>query len=171
MYRIIGADGKQYGPITGEQVRQWISEGRANAQTQVFVEGQTEWTTLGQIPEFAAALSAGPPVTPTLTPLPAAGQPKTNPLALIGFILGILSLFGSCCCCYGLPFSIPGVIVSGIALAQLKKDANQQPGKGLAIAGLALSLLGIAIGITVFALGLAANGSDWLRKIQDKYGS
>src|SRR5262245_62716546 len=99
MYRIIGADGKQYGPITGEQVSQWISEGRANAQTQVFVEGQTEWTTLGQIPEFAASLSAGPPITPTptLTPLPTAGQPKTNPLALIGFILGILSIFGSCC--------------------------------------------------------------------------
>ena len=28
MYKIIGQDGKEYGPITAEQLRQWISENR-----------------------------------------------------------------------------------------------------------------------------------------------
>jgi len=27
MYKIIGADGKQYGPISIEQMRQWIADG------------------------------------------------------------------------------------------------------------------------------------------------
>jgi hypothetical protein len=39
MYKIIGADGKEYGPITADQLRAWIVEGRANAQTKVLMEG------------------------------------------------------------------------------------------------------------------------------------
>ena len=35
MYKIIGADLKEYGPVSVEQLRQWISEGRVNAQTKV----------------------------------------------------------------------------------------------------------------------------------------
>ena len=53
MYKILGGDGKEYGPISAATLRQWISEGRANAQTQVQAEGSTAWVALGQIPEFA----------------------------------------------------------------------------------------------------------------------
>ena len=28
MYKIIGADGKEYGPISAEQLRQWLNEDR-----------------------------------------------------------------------------------------------------------------------------------------------
>lgn len=60
MYKIIGADGHEYGPVTAEQLHQWIREGRANAQTKAQVEGSTEWKTLAELPEFASALvSAG----------------------------------------------------------------------------------------------------------------
>src|SRR5438132_10632853 len=61
MYKIIGADGKEYGPISAEQLRQWIVEGRANAQTRVLLEGTADWKTLAEIPEFAANLSAPAP--------------------------------------------------------------------------------------------------------------
>jgi len=77
MYRIIGADGKEYGPITADQVRQWINEGRANAQTRVLVEGTTEWKTLGELPEFG-----GPP--PSIAPPgPVPGMP---PMAIPGVV-------------------------------------------------------------------------------------
>jgi hypothetical protein len=33
MYRIIGADQKEYGPVTQDQICQWIAEGRANAHS------------------------------------------------------------------------------------------------------------------------------------------
>lgn len=61
MYRIIGADGKEYGPINADQLRQWMAEGRANAQTKVLLEGTTEWKTLGELPEFFPAPPAGAP--------------------------------------------------------------------------------------------------------------
>jgi hypothetical protein len=57
VYRIIGADGKEYGPVTAEQLQQWIREGRANVQTKARVEDTTEWKTLGEFAEFAAAFS------------------------------------------------------------------------------------------------------------------
>lgn len=67
MYKIIGADGKEYGPITAEQVRQWITEGRANGNTQAQLEGATDWQPLSAFPDFApvfaggqAAVAAGP---------------------------------------------------------------------------------------------------------------
>ena len=53
MYKITGGDGREYGPISIEQLRQWIAEGRANAQTQVLPEGATTWQPLGSLPEFA----------------------------------------------------------------------------------------------------------------------
>jgi uncharacterized membrane protein len=59
MYKIIGGDGKEYGPISAEQVRQWIAEGRANAQTPVQAAGSTEWKPLSSFPEFADALRSG----------------------------------------------------------------------------------------------------------------
>src|ERR1044072_3692783 len=55
MYRIIGADGNQYGPISADQLRQWIAEGRANAQTKVLAEGTTEWKTLSEFPQLVGA--------------------------------------------------------------------------------------------------------------------
>jgi len=70
MYKIIGADQKEYGPVTAEQLRQWIAEGRVHAQTQVQAEGGAEWKPLSAFPEFAAALSAKaapPPQPPSLS--------------------------------------------------------------------------------------------------------
>lgn len=61
MFTIIGADGKEYGPVTAEKLREWIASGRANAQTQCRREGETAWSTLGSLPEFAAAFSSPPP--------------------------------------------------------------------------------------------------------------
>jgi hypothetical protein len=57
MYRIIGADQKEYGPITAEQIRQWISEGRVNAQTEACLEGTQDWKPLGMFPEFGFTTS------------------------------------------------------------------------------------------------------------------
>jgi hypothetical protein len=72
MYRIIGADGREYGPITSEQLRQWVAEGRANAQTRVLVERSMDWKTVGELPEFASpppgVEAAPPPMAPISMP-------------------------------------------------------------------------------------------------------
>ena len=61
MYTIIGGDQKKYGPVTAEQLRQWLAEGRVNEQTSVQSEGTTEWKPLAAFPEFADALVSKPP--------------------------------------------------------------------------------------------------------------
>jgi len=58
MYKIIGADQKEYGPVNADQVRQWIAENRLDAQSSIQAEGSTEWRPLSTFPEFADALAA-----------------------------------------------------------------------------------------------------------------
>ena len=61
MYKIIGTDGRPYGPASAEEMRRWIAENRVNAQTQVQMEGSPEWKPLGSFSEFASGLNAVPP--------------------------------------------------------------------------------------------------------------
>jgi hypothetical protein len=65
MYKIIGADQKEYGPVTAEQMRQWIVEGRINGQTPVQATGDTAWKPLAMFAEFSAILPSGPPALPS----------------------------------------------------------------------------------------------------------
>jgi hypothetical protein len=58
MYKIIGADQKEYGPISGDQIREWISEGRVNGKTPVCPEGSQDWKPLEMYPEFGLAPGA-----------------------------------------------------------------------------------------------------------------
>ena len=60
-YFIIGGDGKQYGPITTDDLLKWITEGRLNAETRAKEETDTEWRALAAFPEFAVALGAQAP--------------------------------------------------------------------------------------------------------------
>src|ERR1043166_1132622 len=61
VYKIIGADRAEYGPVTADQIRQWLAEGRAELQTKVRGEESQEWKLLAEGPEFAANfLPSGP---------------------------------------------------------------------------------------------------------------
>ncbi len=57
MYKIIGADGQEYGPVTDAEVRQWIAEGRLNGKSQAKSASDTAFRALETFPEFAGALS------------------------------------------------------------------------------------------------------------------
>jgi uncharacterized membrane protein len=61
MYKIIGADLKEYGPVSAQEVRQWVTDGRANGQTLTQLEGSGEWRPLGLFPEFAGLTGPQPP--------------------------------------------------------------------------------------------------------------
>ena len=149
MYRMMGADGAVYGPVSAEQLRRWIQEGRANAETQVLVEGSTDWKPLRFVPEFSAAFTAAlPPAGPHPQPLAALGtRQETNSLAVASLILGILSCTLGICCCYGLPFNLLGLIFAILALMQIQQHPGRYSGKGLATAGLVLSLLSLLLAL------------------------
>ncbi len=98
MYRMIGKDGQQYGPVSADQLRAWIAENRANAQTMVLVEGTQEWKPLGSLPEFAAQFwrSAAPPtIVPPALAAGYAPSPRASnklPAGICGILLGGLGV-------------------------------------------------------------------------------
>ncbi|MGC8830156.1 MAG: GYF domain-containing protein [Verrucomicrobiia bacterium] len=67
MYTLIGSDQKEYGPVSAEEVKRWILEGRVNEQTLAKSEATAEWKTLGEFPEFADVFvqlkQAPPPIS------------------------------------------------------------------------------------------------------------
>ena len=55
MFYLIGADGREYGPFSAEQVRDWMAQGRANAHSRLRRDGETTWQALKDFAEFADA--------------------------------------------------------------------------------------------------------------------
>lgn len=71
-YIIIGGDGKEYGPVSGSDLRQWIAEERLDAQSLAKAESDAEFRPLATFPEFADAFGAKAPDTiapPSLAPV------------------------------------------------------------------------------------------------------
>ena len=98
MYKIIGADGREYGPVTADQVRQWIAERRAVAQTKARAEGATEWKALSEFPEFAGAFAPKslPPVA-TQPPVSGAGDLLAREILTRDYYLDLGSCFSRGC--------------------------------------------------------------------------
>ena len=138
MYKIVGADGRQYGPVSGEQIRQWIAAGRVESRTPVFADGAKEWTFIGLLPEFANCFPMTPPAV-----APAWQRRGSNSFATAALVFGILSWVPFCCCCYGFPFNLLGLISSLIGLSQINRHPEFHEGRGAAIVGLVLSVLSI----------------------------
>lgn len=105
MYRIIGSDGKEYGPVGGDQLRQWLAQGRANGRTRVRAEGSAEWQPLKDFPELAAALGAsGGGAAPSAS---GPWAPPCAPLVAVPNYLTRAILVTIFCC---LPFGIPAIV-------------------------------------------------------------
>jgi len=162
MYRIIGADGKEYGPISVDQLKQWIAEGRANAQTRVMLEGTTDWKTLAEFPELAALLTAptpgiAPGAVPSAFPAPNAG----DPIQMInGPATGLLvvAILGFCAQVFGLVWR---VAFSAMAARQ----AADQPWGNMLSGGLGIvsAVIGIVTG------GIILFGALKMKKLES-YG-
>ncbi|MEI6392910.1 MAG: DUF4190 domain-containing protein [Verrucomicrobiota bacterium] len=135
MYRVLGADGKEYGPVSAEVLRQWIVQGRANAQTQVKPEGVADWQTLASVPEFEPDFAVAPGATPSLPLSATAAETKTSGMAITSLVLGILGLF-TC----GVT-SLVGLILGIIALVKINRSGGRLSGNGLAISGICVSAI------------------------------
>jgi TM2 domain-containing membrane protein YozV len=94
MYRIIGGDGQPYGPVTAEQLRAWLVEKRVNGQTQVQMEGSSEWKPLNAFSEFATDLAKPPQVGVPAAPGVARDTRASNkvPAGVLGILLGSLGV-------------------------------------------------------------------------------
>lgn len=93
MYKIIGIDGRQYGPLAADQIRRWIAEQRVNAHTLAQSEGSTEWKPLISFSEFSSDFTLSPP--PVSASPSAAHNPRASnkiPAGVCAILLGGLGV-------------------------------------------------------------------------------
>jgi hypothetical protein len=161
MYKIIGADQNEYGPITAEQVRQWMAEGRLNALSKIQVDGSGQWKLLREMPEFAS-LVPSPPAISLEAPSPSspvvggsAAPPVNNPLAGWALGTGIASL---ACCPLGI-LSLAGIVLGAVALAQIKQNPKQG-GRALAIGGIVLGCISLLLAVIFWGICFLRTNAD-----------
>jgi hypothetical protein len=124
-YKIRGSDGQEYGPVGFEQIRQWITEGRVEKKTPVFVAGATDWALLETVPELAALFtSAAPPVISAAPAKPESGGglnviiPYKNVRALTAYYLGVFSAIPI----LGMPLGLAAFTLGILALRFRRKN-------------------------------------------------
>ena len=116
-YKIIGADSREYGPVEIDEIRDWIAEGRADADTLVCEGDGNQWIKLRDLPDVEGAL-----------PKLATARP-TGTLQINYLVPAILcTLF----CC--LPFGIAGILFA----VQANAKVQQGDIDGAAVAALSL---------------------------------
>jgi len=133
VYRIIGTDQKEYGPVSAEQIRRWFAEGRLNRATSIRADGEMEWKTLGTLAEFAD-LSATP-ASSQMT-----GVPQNCGLATWALVCGALGMVT----CVTAPV---GLVLGFLAHTRIRSSNGRLTGSGLATTGIVLSLIAILLGV------------------------
>jgi Domain of unknown function (DUF4190)/GYF domain 2 len=159
MYKIIGIDGKEYGPVDLDQVRQWIAQGRVNTQTRLKAGDASDWKPASEIPELAALFA--PAAKPPLLALPASTPPvltspvpstKEKGLAIFSFVLGLTAFV----LCLSALTGIPAIIFGHVARHRAVRSPERYGGIGFANAGLVLGYVSILFSFVVLALLLPA---------------
>jgi len=87
MYKVVGVDRREYGPVSRETILEWIAQGRANAQTIAkFEEGA--WRPLATFDEFKAALGLVGTPGGAGASIPASGPSATKGVPPVGAATG-----------------------------------------------------------------------------------
>ena len=141
-YKIIGADGKEYGPVALSELQKWVGEGRITGATQVSRSDQQGWSTAASFPELAVRDSTGPaPVAvssaadPVLEKQLKGGGSWFYWIAGLSLVNSVIALSGS-----GTRF------ILGLGITQIFDELAQgmRSGAGLAVA-VVLDLLASAV--------------------------
>ena len=170
MFTILGADGKEYGPVTIGKIHEWIAGGRANMQTQAHRYGETEWKNLGDFPEISQFGTTGgstPPALPETPSVPAITKtnvvaPTASTLELepasrwlrLGAIL-LDNIIG------GLLIS-PGLCVMAVAGVFAQNNPSNTP---LALAGVGIFGITVLILMTIQIYLLTTRGQTMGKKL------
>jgi hypothetical protein len=141
---------QQFGPINIDTIRSLYATGQLSPNDLVWTEGMNQWLAASNIPAITGGHMA-PPASP-FQPQPQpprqmhyAGynlQPQSSGKAIASLVLGILSM--ACCFPPVMVLGIIGLILGIIALNDMKREPALG-GKGLATAGIILSILGILL--------------------------
>lgn len=126
-FKIVGGDGREYGPIDLAALQQWTREGRLRADTRVWDSRNGAWQTAAQVPELAAVIGAAAPPpaavsVEVLPPLPPAGQPAPSDA------VATPSIFMMVVGCVSLALALVSAALNmlGTRIAGLQPDAPEE---------------------------------------------
>ena len=122
-YKIKGTGGAEYGPVSTEELQQWVAQNRCTRESLVEVDGSGEWVPLATLPEFQDTFVAPP------APAPASGEgegegeggvstviPYKNVPALIAYYVGVFCIICPPLLCF------PAIILGVIGLRRVKEN-------------------------------------------------
>ncbi|WP_063768922.1 DUF4190 domain-containing protein [Verrucomicrobium sp. BvORR034] len=152
----VARNGEQLGQFTAEEIRHGLFDGKFQPTDLGWKEGQADWVPLSTLFEqmTPAAKIKSAPVTqvPLASSLAPEYHSPTNGLAVTALVLGIISLFT--CGLLGIG-AIVTIIVGHMALAKVRQSGGSLGGKGMAVAGLVMGYVSIALAIVSILASLA----------------
>ena len=131
MYKVLGSDGNEYGPVSAGQVKKWVAENRVEKKTPIMPEGAPDWVFLESLPEFAVAFgpsATGPPAIPSSARAskPADGLnaiiPYKNARALVAYYPGVFSVIPPLGALLGIPALV--LEISGLRFRRRNPEAG-----------------------------------------------
>ena len=141
MYHI-AIEGRKQGPLNEAEVREKIARGELKPSDLCWREGWQDWRRVDAV--FSAPAEDAPPPLPLRTPGTAdsGGTPKTCGLAKVSLVCGI-------CTIVLFPlfflFMIPAIVCGHVAQSRIRQAKGALLGGGMALAGLIMGYMGVAI--------------------------
>lgn len=133
-----GRGEQQVGPLSFNEMQALVRSRQILPETLVWNDTMEDWAPASAV----AALWE----TPASGTIPAdRAEPRVSPLAVVSLVCGVLGL------CLCLP-AIPGVICGHIALGQIKREPHLYRGRELAVAGLVINYIAIALSVLALVL-------------------
>lgn len=141
-----GSSAGQSGPVEEQELRALIASGGVGPETLVWRDGMKDWQPLQAVPELR-----GDTVSPYVAPGPGGYVPgyyqpvaPTSGLAIASMVCGIVGIIT---CYFAGLLGLPAVICGHLAISQINGSSLPMSGRGMAIAGLILGYLGIAMSV------------------------
>ncbi len=125
--------GQQIGPVSQMELMALLRTGQVKTDDLVWTDGMADWIPAHVMVELWDRTPTG------AIPLERA-EPRASGLAITSMVCGILGL----CCCVT---AIPAVVCGHIALSQINREPALYRGRGMALAGLVLGYISIALNI------------------------
>lgn len=167
-------DGQPVGPLSQEELIAKRGRGEISPETYILEQGgigAPAWRHYKDV--FPVNALPTVPAAETLATTPQAAPPavhhpilvKTNNWAVIGAIVGLMSLMLAPLCCIGTVLSLPGLLFSGLGYYEIQRNEPYETGKGVAIFGLVTSGLSLLLLIVVIVWGFSAQ-KDFTTSLQ-----
>ena len=147
--------GAHAGPVTFHDLQRMAARGEIGPDSLVWKSGMAGWVASRNLPDLVfpvqGAVTSVSAVPPQTYPAPGVSVysntlPRTSGLAIASLVLGILVLCGI--------GSLLATIFGAVSLGQIARSNGTLTGKGMAVAGLVLGIIGLGLFAFLFFQGM-----------------